>query len=266
MGIGSEIYSYRNNFRCKQKSNKKGRTTKLKLFNLIIKGYRTLSKFDDDYFISIAQYFMKKGYPKTFGITNDTSNIDNFFQESLFSIDPFHRQYLMINRAKFDVFEWRKQFELFNEMKLKGLNFYRSRDSMPLPNYTSMQNIYGKIFSFNYIVEEELLRFEFNDSHPMATHIITKRMEIHPNKFLYCIDYGYKNDFEESRNQRGHSSWTIAIKSEIDENFIDFCFRIFNNYEAILSGDKNVLISDKKEDEYFYLSGNFKLQLESKKD
>ena len=64
----------------------------------------------------------------------------------------------MINRGSFDVFEWRKQFELFEEFELKGLNFYRKRSSMPLPNFTSMQDIYTKIFSFSY-KKEELFRF-----------------------------------------------------------------------------------------------------------
>ncbi|MGX9985838.1 hypothetical protein [Soonwooa purpurea] len=261
MSIGATIYGYRNNFNCKQTTTKKGRTTKIKLFNLIINGFRTVSKYDDDYFISIAQYFMKKGYPKTFGITNDRSNIDDFFQSALFSIDPFHWQYLMMNNEKFDVFEWREQFKLFEEVELKGLNFYRKRSSMPLPNFTSMQDIYTKIFSFSY-KKEELLKFQFNSSHSEAIYIITKRMTIAKDRFYYCIDYGYKDDFEDAWNKQSHSSWTITISSEMGENFIDFCLSIFNNYDAIISGDKNVLISEYKEEKHFYLGGNFQIRSE----
>ena len=261
MQIGATIYGYRNNFDCKQSTTKKGRTTRINLFNLIVDGYRTASKFDDDYFISIAQYFMKKGYPQNFGVTNDRKNIDNFFQDALFSINPFHWQNLMINRGNFDVFEWRKQFELFVEVELKGLNFYRKRSSMPLPNFTSMQDIYRKIFSFSY-KKEELLKFQFNSSHSEAIHIITKRMIISKDRFQYCIDYGYKDDFEDAWNKKSHSSWTITITSEIDENFVDFCLRIFNNYDAIISGDKSVLVSEKKEEKHFYLGGNFRLRSE----
>lgn len=259
MQIGAVLYSYRNNFGCKQKTMKKGRSTRIKLFNLIVSGFRTVSKYDDDYFISIAQYFMKKGYPETFGVTNNKGNIDTFFQDALFSLDPFHWQHLMVNRGKFDLFEWRKQFELFEEVQLKDLNFYRNRNSMPLPNFSSMQDIYRKIFSFTYKTEE-LLKCQFNSSHSEAVHIITKRMTVTKDMFYYCIDYGYTEDFEDAWNKKSHSSWTITINSEIGENFIDFCLKIFNNYNAILSGDKNVLISEHEEDEFFYLGGNFRLR------
>lgn len=259
--IGAAIYGYRNNFDCKQSTTKKGRTTRIKLFNLIVSGFRTISKYDDDYFISIAQYFMKKGYPQKFDITNNRDNIDKFFQDALFSINPFHWQNLMINRGKFDVFEWREQFELFEEVELKGLNFYRKRSSMPLPNFTSMQDIYRRIFSFTYKTEE-LLKFQFNSSHSKAIYIITKRMTIAKDKFYYCIDYGYKEDFDDAWNEKSHSSWTITISSEKDENFVDFCLRIFKNYDNILSGDKNVLISEYEEEKHFYLGGNFRLRAE----
>ena len=260
MSIGAAIYGYRNNFDCKISTSKKGRTTKIKLFDLIIEGVRTASKYDDDYFISLSQYFMKRGYPISYGITNDRTNIDNFFQKALFSICPFHWQNLMINKNNFNVFEWRKQFELFDETEIKGLNFYRKRSSMPLPNFTSMQDIYRKILSFSYKVEEQL-NYQFNSSHKEAIHIITKRINVYKDYFVYNIDYGYKKDFEDAFNKKSHSSWSVSVKSEKDENFVDFCLRIFNNYDKIISGDKSVLISE-REGEHFYLGVIFRLRSE----
>ena len=76
-------------------------------------------------------------------------------------------------------------------------------------------------------------------------------MTISKDKFYYCIDYGYKDDFDDAWNKKSHSSWTITITSDIDENFVDFCLRIFNNYDAIISGDKSVLVSEQKAEKHF---------------
>ncbi len=60
MNIGIRIYSYRNNFNNVELSNRKKRTTKINLFNLIVDGYRLTSKYDDDYYVSLIQHFLKK--------------------------------------------------------------------------------------------------------------------------------------------------------------------------------------------------------------
>lgn len=263
MSLGAMIYGYRNNFNCKTSSRVKGRKTKINLFNLITKGYRTISKYDDDYFISLAQYFMKKGYPCGLSVNDDTSNIDKFFMDALFSVCPFHYENLIINKKGFNVFDWRKQFELFNEIELKGLNFYRQRSAMPLENFSSLSDVYKIIFTkygkYNEINEN--LKFSFNSSWNDAVWILSKYCYVTKDKICYVINYGCKDDYVDMQNGKSHSSWDIKIESEPNENYADFCLRIYSNYEAIISGSKDVLQSTWYEGtDNFYLGGNFKLR------
>jgi len=267
MSIGAEIYGYRNNFNCQKTEARKGKSTKIKLFNLIIDGYRIASKYDDDYFISIAQFFLKKGYPLNFSVNENTENLSSFFMKALFSTCPFHYQNLIINANKFNIFEWRKQFELFAETEIKGLNFYKNRDSMPLENFTSLRDIYKIIFTkYNkYNAINELLKFSFNSSWKDAVWILAKYCVITMDKFYYKISYGCRDDYENMLKNTAHSSWDIYIESEVNENYVDFCLRIYNNYEAIVSGSKDVLISERyqNDEKNFYLGGNFKLRTAS---
>lgn len=264
MSLGAALYGYRSNFNCKKANTRKGKSTRIKLINLIIDGYRTVSKYDDDYFISIAQYFLKKGYipyyycPDGFIVSEDTSLINKFFMYALFSINPFYYESLIINRD-FDVFEWRKQFDMFSEIKLTGLNFYRNRASMPLENWTSLQDIYRKIYRLSKN-EEYKLNFSFNSCHKDAVWIMNRYCRITDDRFYYTIIYGCRDDYENKLAGTFYSNWKITIESEIDENYVDFCLRIYNNYDAIISGSKDVLISSHLEEENFCLGGRFKLR------
>lgn len=263
MSLGAMIYGYRNNFNCKTYSRTKGRKTKLKLFNLITKGYRTASRYDDDYFISLCQYFMKKGYPCSLSVSNDTSNIDGFFMDALFSICPFHYENLIINKKGFNVFEWRKQLELFDEVEIRGLNFYRHRSAMPLEDFTSLSDVYKIIFTKydKYNSVNEKLNFSFNSSWADAVWILSKGCIVAKDKIYYVISYGCEDDYKDNLNSKSHSSWEITIESETNENYVDFCLRVYQHYEEIISGSKNILQSTWYEGtDNFYLGGNFKLR------
>lgn len=265
MQIGAAIYGYRHNFNCsKPKMKTKAKSTKIKLFNLIIDGYRTASNLDDDYFVSIAQYLMKKGYPSQLSIDSNTGNLDKFFMQSLFSICPFHWQSLMINYQKFNVFDWRKQFDLFNEIKISELNYYRNRASMPLTNFSSLADIYRIIFTkygkYNEINEQ--LKFKFNSSWDDAIWILAKHCIVAKDRFIYKIEYGCKDDYDNLLKGSAHSSWSVTVESEINENYADFCIRLHDNYDEIISGSKEVLISERyqNDEKNFYLGGHFKLR------
>lgn len=262
MSVGAAIYGYRSNFGCKvgNKITKKKKIS-VKLIDLMRDGYRTISLYDDDLFVSICQWLMRKGYPCGLSISDNTDNIDTFLRDALFSICPFHSQNLMINKQGFELFKWRKQFNIFREMEIEGLNFYRNRFSMPIENFKSFNDVKRRLFTnygdYNEIVDK--LNFRFNSSWDDAIWILKKYIYISNDTFSYNISYGCKDDFEDAKNHKAHSSWDIRIESEKNENYIDFCLRIFHNYDKILSGDKNVLISE-NEDRHFYLGGNFKLK------
>lgn len=264
MSVGATMYAYRNNFGCKTESKRKGRKTKLKLFNLIADGYRTISKYDDDYFISICQWLMKKGYPYTLSVSDKTSGIDSFFMGALFSVCPFRAQSLMINKSGFNVFDWREQFELFNEIEVSGLNFYRNRKSMPLEDFTSLSDIYKIVFTNydKYNGPNQTLKFSFNSSCKNAIWILSKYCIVEQDTLYYTIDYGCKDDFENNKKGKACSSWSLTIKSEKGENYVDFIIKIYENYEQIISGDKAVLQSISYDNsDKFYLGGNFKFRI-----
>ena len=58
--IGAEIYAYRMNFSCKENKYKNPylKSIKLKLVDLFRPYYRHFSKFDDDLYIGICQFFL----------------------------------------------------------------------------------------------------------------------------------------------------------------------------------------------------------------
>jgi hypothetical protein len=81
------------------------------------------------------------------------------------------------------------------------------------------------------------------------------------DSFYYIISYGCKDDYDNHQNNEACSSWDVTIESEKDENYIDFILKIYKNYDAIISGNKEVLQSVNHEGtDYFYSGGNFKFR------
>jgi|GEM_PF-4614045 len=246
MSIGAAYYAYRNNFNCKQGSTKRPfrRNTKIRLVDLFRDNFRFISKYDDDYFISLCQWIMKKGYPIKLSLSDDTWRIDKYYQEALFSVDPFHAQNLWVNHNHFNLKEWRRQFELFEESYIEGLNYYRNRASIPILAFSTFDEIKEILFTEkgkNGEINNKLF-FSANSYHKDAIWILSKEMIIHREHFVYRISYGCKDDYEEMKNHKYYySSWEIEIRSEDNENYIDFCLRIYNAYEMILKGSKKVL-------------------------
>lgn len=251
--VGADISAYRNNFNCKEGSKKRPyrATYKLKLYELFIDRYRYVSKYDDDLFVGIAQWLMRKGlpnrtnsmpYPYVCFVDDSLENIDKYMKKALFSYDPFFAEDLYINRGKFNLYEWRKQFNLFEQTTIKGLRYYRNRASMNIPNFRSFSDIKKIIFTNKdfYNGEVNKLKFSPNEFHKNAIWMLNKRCYIYPNHMTYEITYGYEDDFK----GKSGSSWNIEIKSFEGENFIDFCLRIHDSYDDILSGNMNINYKD----------------------
>lgn len=261
--VGAILYGYRNNFSC-NKGGKipKKKKYKVKFIDLFREGFRTISRYDDDLFVNICQYLMRKGYPCGLRVSDHTGNIDTFMSDALFSINPYHSQNLRINKSGFDLFDWRKQFDLFNETEITGLNYYRNRACMPIKDFNSFDHIKKILFTKydKYNNENVKLKFPYNRSWKhKATWILSKDCFVDKDTITYTITYGCYDDYRASLKGKAHSSWTIDIESEPNENYIDFCLRIFNDYDKIISGDKSVLISE-YEGDHFYLGGNFRLR------
>ena len=265
MSLGATISAYRSNFRCKKGSaSRPYKTTfKVKLIDLFIDYYRETSQYEDDLFIGIAQWLMKKGlpnrtnalpYPYVVHVGQSIKNIDIFLKKSLFSRDHFFAENLFINANNFDLIEWRRQFDLFSETKIEGLKYYRNRPSTPIPNFRSFDCIKKEVFTNRnfYNGEVNCLKFSPNECHPEAIWILKKCCFIYQDKFVYTISYGYKEDFDNAKADKAHSSWDIKIESEINENYIDFCLRLYQNYEGILSGKS--LVQQSKHGEYYLLT------------
>jgi len=258
MSIGASIYSYRHNFSGKKDKRKNPYRTsiKLKLVDLFRPGFRTVSAYDDDLFVGICQYFMRKGLSTSAGYAGytcavareDLKEIDEFLINALFSIDPFFIEGMRINR-RIDIWEWRKQFDIFSETKIDGLNFYRNRQSMPLDDFQSFRDIKSLIFEGRGRYGENLDAFKVspNECHPDATRIFDRCVLISENRFMYRISYGYRRDYM----KKGGSVWKIDIESDENENYIDFCLRIFNNYDAILKLDASVIERESKYSSYY---------------
>lgn len=244
--IGAGICAYRSNFNCKEGSKKRPYKTsfELKLYELFIDRYRYVSKYDDDLFVCIAQWLMRKGipnktnsmpYPYICFVNDSLDNLDKFMKKALFSYDPFFAENLYINAGKFNLAEWRKQFNLFEPTKITGLKYYRDRASMPIPNFQDFDNIKKILFTNRdfYNGDVNTLKFSPNQFHKDAIWILKKRCYIYPNHLTYTMTYGCEDDF----NNKSGSSWEINIKSEEGENFVDFCLRLHNSYDDILSGN-----------------------------
>jgi hypothetical protein len=261
MCIGASIYGYRSNFNCKEPNKiPKKKKIKLKLIDILRPGFRTLSAYDDDLFVSICQWLMKKGYPGRVAISDKTENIDAFLNNVLFSICPFHAENLRINKTGFQLYNWRNQFDIFSETEITKLNFYRNRASIPIESFSTFNTVKKILFTNNDFYNKEIIKLNFspNSSWPDAIWILNKDILVDKDDFTYRIYYGCEDDYQDSLGGKAHSSWTVSIESDPGENYIDFCLRIYKNYEKILSGDKSALIS-KYDGDDFYLGGKFKL-------
>ena len=175
MSIGARIYSYRNNFNNIKLPNRKRRTAKVKLFDLIIDGNRLISKYDDDYYVSLIQFFLKKGYPLFYMIDDNNRKFEKFFMDCLFSQNPYHIQYIYINHNNFNLLEWRKQFDLLNETTFRNLNYYNSRGNIPLDLFKSTEDLYKVILHNKSVVEK--LNYKPNQCHDDAIYIINKKID-----------------------------------------------------------------------------------------
>ena len=260
--IGAEIYAYRINFSCNENKYKNPylKSIKLKLVDLFRPYYRHFSKFDDDLYIGICQYFMRKGLPhdsfwggSKLRITSGLKEADKYLSDALFSCDYFLAESLYINNDHFKLMEWRKQFDIFQEMKIDGLKFYRNRTAIPLDNFESFDDIKRLIFNGRgrYGEQHDMLEFPYNECHKTAKYIIGRDVLVYPNYFYYHISYGMQDDFENFKQGKGHSSWDIYIRSEDNENYIDFCLRIFNRYDAIVKFDTEVIEQTSQYSSYY---------------
>ena len=117
------------------------------------------------------------------------------------------------------------------------------------------------VFSTKSVSPNNKLKFSFNSSWDDAVWILSKQCIVAKDRFYYQIGYGCKDDYDNHQNGKSCSSWDITIESKKDENYVDFILKIYQNYEAIISGDKNVLQSINYDNsDSFYLGGNFKLR------
>lgn len=252
MEIGASLYSYRNNFSCKHEKvkNPYKKSWKVKLVDLFRPGYRRFSVYDDDLFVGVCQWLMIKGYPMNLALTKDTKEIEKYLVDALFSVDLFHAQHLYINKNRFDILKWREQFDIFGETQIKGLNYYRRRSLMPLEDFTSFDDVknlilYGenkyKCKAANQVNRENGSVFYSEYNMGKAIYILGYRIMVYKDHFVYEIITGWEDDYEDMKKGAAHSSWEISIRSHTGENFIDFCLRIYNNFDAIIQGDSNVL-------------------------
>ncbi len=204
---------------------------------------------------------MRKGLPVSAWISIE-DDLDEFFQIALFSVQPWDAENLYMNRNKFKLYEWRKQFSVFEESHFHGLYFYRNRASMPLPDFTSLGDIKRNIFGERgkHGAKRIRLKCSFNRTWKNAKWILSKGIDVRQNKLVYKIGFGLKDDYEACKNGKAHSSWDISVHSRDGENYVDFCLRIDENYDRIVSGDRTVLESrNYKEEKDFFLDREYDL-------
>lgn len=204
-------------------------------------GFMRQSNFGIDYFISIAQWFIREGYDDEIIIKNNPEkSLQQFFMDCLFSFDcPIHRKRkAFTEKLNLDVSEWRKNFNL-QGMSIGGLSFYKS-------------NKWFGFYHFDHeFIEDKTLKFSPNEYWKDAIYILDRCFIIKKDYFVYKITYGTKDDFE----NKSHSSWDLSIESEIGENFMDFYNRIERNYDKIMDGNKGVLIKKYEwSNQYFKLA------------
>lgn len=218
------------------------KTTRFVPQNLIIDGFMRQSGFGIDYFVSIAQWFMREGYKDKIIITDCPEKpLQQFFMDCLFSYDcPIHRKRKAFTpELKLEVLSWRKQFN-FQGMSIGGLNFYKGN------------KWFGYCLFKNTGLSHECLKFSPNSSWLDARYILNRGFIIEEDRFFYEIHYGTNEDFENKIKKQACSSWEFSIESEIGENFMDFCNRISKNYDKIMLGDKSVLIKNSEYGNKFF--------------
>lgn len=236
MTLGAAIYGYRNNFSGrKPKGKPKKNKAEVILLDLLRPGAKSISKYEEDYWVTICQFFMRKGYPGKLTITYPGDcGIEKFLLDVLFSVEPWLRENLWINKEKFDLIEFREQFDILVPITLDGLDFYKDRPSTPIPRFEDFHGIKSKILYF--VNGHKKLKYQFNSCHTGANTIFGANIEVKKSSFVYGLTYGYPEDLKP-----GGSCWSIFIHSEENENYLDFCIRIFDNFDRIISGDFDIL-------------------------
>ena len=271
MTTGVQVYAYKHGFSTKEGSKKRPKiaTWRGKLFSLIIDGCIEYGKYDEDLYISLIQYLQTKGYEFSFTTDGSISQIRKFFMDALFSYCPFHFENCRIN-GRFRLSEFRAQFETMADIELKITPYYRNRNSMPLPYGMSISKIKSLIFQGRdfYNKKYDTLLFPFNSHYEDAIWIMKREIIVdkYKNHIYYKITYSFEQDAKNFFSGNGsYSSWDINIYAEPNENYIDFLIALYNNYVAILSGDKSVLktMQQSEPEKWFYLGGNFTINREN---
>lgn len=208
------IQNYIENTNLRQKSvgvSPKVGTFNGKLFELIIDGTINYGKYTIDCYMSLVQYFLQKGYifPATY--KGKSRHLQHFFQSALFSVDISHIQ--LCARNDFDIIAWRKQFPLFEGVKLKINPFYRSRANMPISHGFSVKTIEQLLFD---------LRHEYwgNNFYPYGFTPKEQYIIIDKNSFKYVLDLG---------------NTSVEILSEENESYIDFITKIYQEWGTLSS-------------------------------
>lgn len=182
-----------------------------KLFELIVDGTIDYGKHTIDSYISLAQYLLQQGYifPATY--KGKSSDLQYFFQTALFSVSIAHIQVCAKNG--FDIIGWRKQFTLFEEVKIKVNPFYRSRANMPISHGFSVKTIEQLLFD---------LRHEYwgNSFSPYGFNPKNQYIIINKDSFNYVLDLGNR---------------CVEILSEENENYIDFITTIYEKWGTLRS-------------------------------
>lgn len=270
MTTGVAVYAYKHGFSTKEGSKKRPKIGIWRgaLFSLIIDGCIEYGKHDEDLYISLIQYLQTKGYDFSFATDGSISQIRKFFMDALFSYCPFHFENCRIN-GKFRLSEFRAQFNTMEEIELKITPYYRNRNSMPLPYGMSVSKIKSLIFQGRdfYNKKYETLLFPFNSHYKDAIWIMKREIIVdkYKNQIRYKITYSFEKDAKNFFSGNGsYSSWEINIYAEPNENYIDFLIALYDNYIAILSGDKAVLktMQESEPEKWFYLGGNFTINRE----
>jgi len=202
-------------------------SAKIHFLDLIRAGIDKAVPYQIDFFVSIAQWLKRKGFQG--GWNRDT--VFTFFMDALFSVG------CNLNAKNCEL---RKSLELFGEVQLKGLNYYRNYASIPFIEpfnesfIAAEKRILGKF-------QNEKLRVSYNPSHKDTVWILEKEIYIYENSFVYAVRYSDENEYTDAKNGRSSANWQFFIDSYEGENYIDFCLRLSRNYQYILSRNMRAL-------------------------
>jgi hypothetical protein len=202
-------------------------SAKIHFLDLIRAGIQYAVPYKMDFFVTIAQWLKRKGFKGN--CTNET--VFSFFMDALFSVG------CNLNGKNTEL---RKTLDLFGEVQLKGLNFYRNYESMPLFNKEHFY-LEGRNCTFLGSFQNDKLDVSYNPSHKDTVCIISKYIEIRENSFCYVVEYSDEKEYLQALNKQSCASWRFYIESNEGENYIDFCLRIYRNYGAIMRKDSRAL-------------------------